>query len=189
MELFQLYTEANLKNKLLVQSQKKSQVEQILSGMTPAGANEIDLENLDLNNIKNDIIMIQFKLVRKDTMKTFNTQTFINVPSSKQGDINLATLNEIVAKQSAQKAVKAKSRKDTFLPFNKSILTRILFPSLNKQNILVISHFSKKTIQKYLKIDAGTGYQPGPAKGLFNALFKLGFGDSVRLMKKKLTQQ
>ena len=83
MELFQLYTEANLKNKLLVQSQKRSQVEQILSGMTPAGANEIDLENLDLNNIKNDIIMIQFKLVRKDTMKTFNTQTFINIPSSK----------------------------------------------------------------------------------------------------------
>ena len=73
------------------------------------------------------------------------------------------------------------------MPFNKSILTRILFPSLNKQNILVISHFSKKTIQKYLKIDVGTGYQPGPAKGLFNSLFKLGFGDTARLMKKKLT--
>ena len=138
-------------------------------------SNEIDLENLDLNNIKNDIIMIQFKLVRKDTLKTFNTHTFINVPSSKQADINLSTLNEIVSKQSAVKTVRQKSKKDQFLPFNKSILTRILFPSLNKQNILVISHYSKKTIQKYLKIDAGTGYQPGPAKGLFNALFKLGF--------------
>ena len=56
-----------------MQSQKKSQVEQILAGMTPTVTGEIDLENLDLNNIKNDIIMIQFKLVRKDTMKTFNT--------------------------------------------------------------------------------------------------------------------
>ena len=84
-----------------MQSQKKSQVEQILAGMTPTVTGEIDLENLDLNNIKNDIIMIQFKLVRKDTMKTFNTQTFINIPSSKQADINLSTLNEIIAKQGA----------------------------------------------------------------------------------------
>ena len=62
----------------------------------PDAKDDVDLENLDLNNIKDDIIMIQFKLVKKDTMKTYNTQTFINVPSSKLADINLHTLVEIV---------------------------------------------------------------------------------------------
>ena len=99
--------------------------------------------------------MIQFKLVRKDTMKTFNTQTFINVPTSKSTDINLHTLIEIIQKQNQKKGgtaansaynSKPKSKKDQFLPFNKSILTRILFPCLNKQNLLVISHYSKRTI-------------------------------------------
>ena len=34
-----------------------------------------------------------------------------------------------------------------------------------------------------------TGYQSGPAKGLFNTLFKLGFDTLNRLTKKKLSQQ
>ena len=103
-----------------------------MQGLQPTGQNsDIDIEHLDLNNIKDDIIIIQFKLVRKDTLKTFNTQTFINVPTSKIADINLSTLVEIVQKQTTNKS-KHRSKKDQFLPFNKSILTRILFPCLNK---------------------------------------------------------
>lgn len=41
---------------------------------------------------------MQFKLVRKDTMKVVNTQTFINMPTSKMNDINLSTLLEIIHK-------------------------------------------------------------------------------------------
>ena len=158
-----------------------------MQGLAASPNADLDVENLDLNNIKDDIIMIQFKLVNKDTMKTFNTQTFVNVPASKLSDINLHTLVEIVSKQSSTK-MRPRNKKEQFLPFNKSILTRILYPCLNKQNLIVISHYSKKTILKHLKIDIGTGYQPGAAKGLFNTLFRLGF-DENRLSKKKLTQQ
>ena len=59
-------------------------------------------ENLDLKNIKDDIVIMQFKLVRKDTMKILNTQTFINVPISKISDINIGTLMEIIQKQNSQ---------------------------------------------------------------------------------------
>ena len=37
------------------------------------------------------------------------------------------------------------------MPYNKSILTRILYPCLNKNNFLVINHFSKKTILRHMK--------------------------------------
>ena len=43
--------------------------------------------------------MIQFKLVRRDNEKTYNVQTFVNVPTSKLFDINISTLIEIVSKQ------------------------------------------------------------------------------------------
>ena len=41
---------------------------------------------------------MQFKLVRKDTLKIVNTQSFVNVPLSKSNDINLSTLLEIIQK-------------------------------------------------------------------------------------------
>ena len=44
---------------------------------------------------------MQFKLVRKDTMKIMNTQTFVNLPSTKMNDINASTLIEIVQKMNA----------------------------------------------------------------------------------------
>lgn len=56
----------------------------------------MDDENLDLKNIKDDIIMMQFKLVRKDTMKVVNTHTYVNLPTSKMNDINSSTLIEII---------------------------------------------------------------------------------------------
>ena len=75
-----------------------------------------------------------------------------------------------------------------FLPYNKSIMTRILYPCLNKSNFLVVNHYSKKTILRHLKQPI-TGYQAGPAKGLFSSLFKLGFDTLNRLKKRKLQQQ
>ena len=74
------------------------------------------------------------------------------------------------------------------MPYNKSILTRILYPCLNKRNFLVINHYSKKTILRHLKQPV-SGYQTGPAKGLFSSLFRLGFDTLQRLKKKKLQQQ
>ena len=67
-------------------------------------------------------------------------------------------------------------------------MTRILYPCLNKSNFLVVNHYSKKTILRPLKQPI-TGYQAGPAKGLFSSLFKLGFDTLNRLKKRKLQQQ
>lgn len=77
-------------------------------------------------NIKDDLILIQFKIVKKDSLKTHNTFSFINVPTLKLSDINLATLFEIINKSSG-----GKQNKD-FLPYNKSILTRIMFDQIKK---------------------------------------------------------
>lgn len=187
LEYYQVYTEANLKNKLLVQSQAQQQAEQAASGLG-SEQRAFDLENIDLNNIKDDVIVMQFKLVRKDSLRIVNTQTFVNVPVSKLADTNLSTLIEIVSKQN-QKQERKPGKKETFLPFNKSILTRILYPQLTKHNLLVVNHFSKKTILRHLTQQVAASYQSGPAKGLFNSLFKLGFDNLRRLTRKKLSQQ
>ena len=151
-------------------------------------AKALGTENADLRNIKDDVVIMQFKLVKKENMKIINTQTFVNVPTSKISDINISTLMEIIQKQNSQNGTGRKSnRKDSqFLPYNKSILTRILYPCLNKSNFLVINHFSKKTILRHMKQQV-SGYQTGPAKGLFSSLFKLGFDTLQRLTKKKLS--
>ena len=57
---------------------------------------QVDMENIDLKNIKDDVVIMQFKLVRKDNMKIMNTQTFINLPTTKMNDINASTLMEII---------------------------------------------------------------------------------------------
>lgn len=59
-----------------MQSQRQQKVADLMSGqLSPdrVAAEPLDDENLDLKNIKDDIIMMQFKLVRKDTMKVVNT--------------------------------------------------------------------------------------------------------------------
>ena len=53
-------------------------------------------ESIDLKNIKDDIILMQFKLVRKENMKILNTISFVNLPISKAVDINITTLTEII---------------------------------------------------------------------------------------------
>ena len=68
----------------------------------PIDANKtLGAENPDLKNIKDDVVIMQFKLVRKDSMRILNTQTFVNVPISKLSDINVSTLVEIIKKQNA----------------------------------------------------------------------------------------
>ena len=56
-------------------------------------------DSVDLVNIKDDIILMQFKLVNKHTLKTHNTFSFVNVPSTKMQDTNVSTLMEIIQKQ------------------------------------------------------------------------------------------
>ena len=99
-----MYQEANYRNKLLVESQKAQQLENLLHGSEPIDSKTGaagDTENSDLKNIKDDTVIMQFKLVRKDTMKIMNTQTFINLPISKTSDINISTLMEIIQKQNS----------------------------------------------------------------------------------------
>jgi hypothetical protein len=52
-----------------------------------------------------------------------------------------------------------------YLPYNKSILTRVLFEQLRECNILIISHFCKRTLSKFIEIPANQ--QTGASKGIF----------------------
>ena len=98
-EFYRVYQEANYRNKLLVESQRQQLLEQMMNGEQVDPSKLNDQENLDLKNIKDDIVIMQFKLVKKDSMKIINTQTFINLPISKISDINISTLTEIIQKQ------------------------------------------------------------------------------------------
>jgi hypothetical protein len=90
------------------------------------------------SELKEDLVIIQFKLVNKASFKTANTVSFINVPLAKQGDNNINTLLEIMKKFRKQhkppqpgKKKQAQLKTD-FMPFNKSILTRVLAQQLQK---------------------------------------------------------
>lgn len=89
-EIYQIYTaftQANLKNSILHQKQALK-----ISQMTdkPMAYHEIEL--------KEDLLVIQFKLVNKHTYKTQNTFSFINTPLAKVSDNNISTLLEILKK-------------------------------------------------------------------------------------------
>jgi hypothetical protein len=73
--------------------------------------------------LKEDVLIMQFKLVKKSDYKTVNTFTFLNLPLAKQTDNNVAILLEILMKF---KNKKTKLKKPDFLPYNKSILTRVI---------------------------------------------------------------
>ena len=103
MDFYQVYQEANHRNKLLVESQRQQQLQNFLNGepvdQAKVQPQPVDGNAIDLQNIKDDVVIMQFKLVRKDAMKVVNTHTFINLPISKMHDINISTLLEIVHKQ------------------------------------------------------------------------------------------
>ena len=73
---------------------------------------------------------------------------------------------------------KKSNPKNDFLPFNKSILTRVIAQQLQKNNILVLSHFSK------ISIDTNFKRSNGPAKNIFHQIDTL-FGDQPGIMTKK----
>jgi hypothetical protein len=138
------------------------------------------------SELKEDVILIQFKLVDKRSFKSLNTFSFINIPFSKILDVNVSTLLEILNKFKRNcgemKQGKGKSQNE-FIPYNKSILTRVVAEQLQKNNVLVLSHFSRNSIQTYFK------HGTGSAKGLFNQIDHL-FGDKPSiLLRKKLNDQ
>ena len=74
-------------------------------------------------------------------------------------DSNVRVLFEILNKQS--------TNQQQFLPFNKSLLTRILYHHLKHQNTLVIAHYSRKALSLY-------------NNNMFNQLVSLGFTSHVK---------
>ena len=76
-----------------------------------------------------------------------------------------------------------KKATNDFIPYNKSILTRVIAEQLQKNNILVLSHFSKASINMSFK------HSSGPAKNIFYQIDTL-FGDKPGVMvRKKLNDQ
>lgn len=63
-----------------------------------------------------------------------------------------------------------KKAQNDFIPYRKSILTRVIAEQLQRNNFLVLSHFSKQSIEMHFKSGSG------PAKNLFNQIDSL-FGD------------
>lgn len=132
------------------------------------------------SELKEDLLLIQFKLINKRNFKTINTFSFINVPLAKAADNNVSTLLEIMKKTKKQQRNprrKANSKVD-FMPYNKSILTRVIAMQLQKYNVLVLSHFSKKSVIEHFKNSSG------PAKNLFNQIDSI-FGEDPYILEKK----
>lgn len=132
IDIYKYITVANLKNTYLVKQKHP----------------EFSDDAVELQNIKEDVVMIQFKLVHRETLSTANTFTFVNVPAT--GDVNTQTLAEILSKLNLAQ----KKRASDYLPYNKSVMTRILFQMLKRNNVLVLSHYTKKTLNRYMEIPA-----------------------------------
>ena len=143
-QIYSAFVQVNLKNRLLLENATAAAG---LDGTIPDG--------VDLLNIKDDIILMQFKLVNKETLKTHNTMSFVNLPATKLADANVSTILEILQKQN--KAAQAKqqagapylpklNKEATFMPYNKSILTRVIAQQLQKNNVLVFSHHTKRAL-------------------------------------------
>ena len=85
-EIYQVYTaftQANLKNAILQAKQAKRLEDEV---------------SYQESELKEDLIVIQFKLVDKISYKTENTFSFINLPMAKIQDNNIGTLLEILKK-------------------------------------------------------------------------------------------
>lgn len=138
-EIYQVYTaftQANLKNSILQQKQARM-----------AETFEEEQEAVRESELKEDVILIQFKLVDKRSFKCLNTFSFVNLPFSKVLDVNVSTLLEILNKFKKHPEKQGKARKQgEFIPYNKSIMTRVVAEQLQKNNILVLSHFSRNSI-------------------------------------------
>mmetsp|Transcript_31178 Transcript_31178/g.47718 ORF Transcript_31178/g.47718 Transcript_31178/m.47718 type:complete len:187 (-) Transcript_31178:2221-2781(-) len=158
-EIYQVYTaftQANLKNHILHEKQAQKM----------AMEHDEPITNYKETELKEDVLNIQFKLVDKKTYKTLNTFSFINMPLLKVHDNNITTLLEVLNKFKKQELATAggktsKVKKTDFIPYNKSILTRVIAEQLQRNNVLVLSHYSKNSIGMHFK------HGSGPAKNLF----------------------
>ena len=85
--------------------------------------------------------MIQLKITPRDQPhKKGNTLTFVNLPLAYSMDTNVVTLLDVLAK------VKKDSAKQ-YIPYNKSILTRILAPMLQRGKLMMICHLTKAALR------------------------------------------
>ena len=81
--------------------------------------------------LKEDVLLIQFKLVDKMSYRTINTFNFVNLPLGRLQDNNVSTLIEILNKLKKLSGLgpylsKKKGATNDFIPFRKSILTRVM---------------------------------------------------------------
>lgn len=125
--------------------------------------------------------MVQFKLVDKSSYRTINTLNFINIPLSKMQDNNVSTLLEIMNKLKRPTKTQRAPKKENFIPYRKSIMTRVLAEQLQRNNFLVLSHFSKASLHSHFKFGSG------PAKGLFAQVDSLFSDKKDAIVKKKLS--
>ena len=175
-EIYQVYTaftQANLKNSILHQKQARKLAE-ISDGPVPPYKE---------TELKDDVLVIQFKLVDKHTYKSLNTFNFINLPFSKSHDNNVSTLTEILMKLKKMNNLgpylsKKNKLQSDFIPYRKSILTRVIAEQLQRSNFLVLSHYSRASIGMHFK------HGSGPAKSLFSQIDTL-FGDKPGTYTKK----
>lgn len=127
------------------------------------------------------MLLVQFKLVDKASYRTLNTLNFINIPLAKMQDNNVSTLLEIMNKLKKPSRAARPSRKENFIPYRKSIMTRVLAEQLQRNNFLVLSHFSKASLHSHFKFGSG------PAKGLFAQVDSLFADKKDAILKKKLS--
>ena len=85
--------------------------------------------------LKEDVLLIQFKLVDKGSYRTINTFNFVNLPLAKLQDNNVSTLIEILNKLKKLSGLgpylsKKRTNTNDFIPFRKSILTRVMAEQL-----------------------------------------------------------
>eukprot|EP00347_Sterkiella_histriomuscorum_P021895 403332391 len=166
--LYSAFTQANLRHRVL---KRKNQDKQSLDNSV--------IQNI--GELNDEIILIQFKLISKETEKTVNTFSFLNIPLQKQNDTNLQNLQNILIKQ---KQPPNQSKAKDFIPYNKSILTRILAPIIHKENYTIITHFTKKACLSHLNYSSTTN---GLASGLFLFIDKIFL--EKRFKKRKLNNQ
>jgi len=121
-------------------------------------------------DMKDEILMFQFKLSNRESAKFFKSFTFLNLPLSAMHDPNLLVLQDVL--------IRLNQEHEDFLPLNKSILTKILAQQLLKSNLLYLVHFTKRSMLTHLRSESSAG--------LFLLLDKV-FSGSPRLKRKKLT--
>ncbi len=120
--VYTAFTQANIKNSILCLKEADKESDYSENAILQ-GQKEFE--------IKDEVILMQFKLVENNQYKTINTLSFLNLPLKKSQDVNVSTLIDVVTKlkknnlyQSYQNG-KKKPQSD-FIPFRKSILTRLL---------------------------------------------------------------